>query len=88
MAGRIDQIEVVQLSVFGLVLQGRCLRLDSYPPLFFNVHRVQNLGFHVARFQATAALNQAVGQRRFAVVNMGNDRKISDVLHQAEGSRD
>ena len=57
MAGRIDQVEVVHLAVFGLVVQGRRLRLDSYPPLFFNVHRVQNLGLHIARFQSAATLN-------------------------------
>jgi hypothetical protein len=28
-------------------------------------------------------LDQAIGQRGFAMVNVGNDRKISDVIHQA-----
>jgi hypothetical protein len=32
--------------------------------------------------QAAATLNEPVGQSRFAMVDMGNDRKISDVIHQ------
>jgi len=29
-------------------------------------------------------LNQTIGQRGFAMVNVRNDRKISDVIHQAK----
>jgi hypothetical protein len=38
--GCINQIEVVDLPVFGLVLQRCGLRFDSYPTLFLDVHRV------------------------------------------------
>jgi hypothetical protein len=41
---------------------------------------------HVARIQATTVLNQAIGQRGFAMVDVGNDRKISDVIHQASSA--
>jgi hypothetical protein len=34
--------------------------------------------------QAATALYEAVGQRGFAVIDVRNDRKISDVLHQGE----
>jgi hypothetical protein len=61
----------------------RCgLCLDGDAPLFLDVHRVQDLRFHVTRFETATALNQAIGQGGFAVVNVGNDRKISDVIHQ------
>jgi hypothetical protein len=39
---------------------------------------------HLSFFEATTALNQAIGERGFAVVNVRNDRKVSDVVHQAE----
>jgi hypothetical protein len=42
------------------------------------------LGFHLALLQATAALDQAICQCGFAVVNVRNDREISDVIHQRE----
>jgi hypothetical protein len=34
--------------------------------------------------QATTTLDQTIRQGRFAMVNVGNDRKISDVIHQGE----
>jgi hypothetical protein len=34
--------------------------------------------------QATATLNDAVSERRFAMVNVRNDGKISDVVHQGK----
>jgi hypothetical protein len=32
--------------------------------------------------QTAAALNDPVSQRGLAVIDVGNDRKISDVIHQ------
>jgi hypothetical protein len=31
-------------------------------------------------------LNQAISQRGFAMVDVGNDRKISDVIHQGSSA--
>ena len=80
----VDQIQVVDLSVFGFVLQRSGLCLDSYPTLFLDVHRVENLRLHVALFKSSAALNQAVCECRFAMIDVGNDGKVSDVVHQRE----
>ncbi len=80
-AGGVDQVQVVDLAVLGLVVQGRRLRLDGDTALFLDVHRVQHLCLHVALGQASAILDQAVRQGRLAMVNMGNDGKITNVLH-------
>ena len=80
----IDQVEVVDLTIFGLVMQRGGLSFDGYPTLFLDVHRVENLSLHLAFFEAATALNQAIGECGFAVVNVRNDRKVSDVVHQAE----
>jgi hypothetical protein len=48
MARRVDQVEVVDLAIARLVLQRSGLRLDGYPTLFLDVHRVEHLGFHLA----------------------------------------
>jgi len=58
------------------------LRFDGYPTLFFNVHRVEHLRLHVPLFESTATLNQAVCQGGFAVIDVRNDREVSDVVHQ------
>ena len=84
MAGRIDEIEVVDLPVFGFVLQRSGLSLDGYPTLFFDIHRVKNLCFHLTCFEPSAALDQSICESGFAVINVRNDRKISDVIHQRE----
>ena len=62
-SGGVDQVEVVDLTVFCRVLQRRRLRLDRDAALLLDVHRVQNLGLHIAIGKAAAALDQAVGQR-------------------------
>jgi hypothetical protein len=82
----VDQIEVIDLPVLGLVLQGSSLCLDGYPTLFLDVHRVKHLRLHVAVRKSATPLDQAIGQRRFAMVDVRNDGKISDVFHQREAS--
>ncbi|MCY1380166.1 hypothetical protein D9M69_679590 [compost metagenome] len=84
MARRVDQIEVVDLSIACLVVQRGGLRLDGYPTLFFDVHRVEHLRFHLAFREAAATLDQTVCERRLAMIDVRNDRKISDVIHQRE----
>ena len=73
MAGRVDEVEVVDLAILGLVLQGCGLRLDGDAALFLDIHRVQHLGFHVTVSQASATLDEAVSQRRLAMVDVRND---------------
>ena len=86
MARCVDQVEVVDLPITGLVMQRSGLRLDGYPALFFDVHRVEHLCFHVAFCEAAAALDQAVCECGFPMVNVRNDREISDVVHQGQAS--
>ena len=52
--------------------------VDGDTPLFFDVHRIEHLLLHIPGFQAAAMLDQAVGQRRFAVVDVGNDAEVAD----------
>ena len=84
MARRVDQIEVVDPSIERLVLERSGLCLDGYPTLLFQIHRVENLLFHLAIRESSAALDQAVGERRFAMIDVRDDRKVSDVIHQRE----
>jgi hypothetical protein len=81
MAGRVDQVEDIVLAVFGLVVQAHGLRLDGDAALFLDVHIVENLllAGHLARVEAAGELDQPVGERRFAMVDMGDDGEIADV---------
>ena len=79
MAGRVDQVQLVGLPVAGLVEHAHRLRLDRDPALALEVHRVEQLGAHRARVDGVGQLEDAVGQRRLAVVDVGDDREVADV---------
>ena len=81
MPRRVDQIEVVDATVARRVLQRGRLRLDRDAALALDLHRVEHLRLHLAIAQAPATLNDAIGQRALAVVDVGNDGEISDVIH-------
>ena len=54
--------------------------LDGDAAFALEVHVVQKLCLHVAVGDGAGQLQNAVGERRFAVVDVGDDRKIADVL--------
>ncbi len=56
------------------------MRLDRDAALPLEVHGVENLVHHFALRQGPCVLEQAIGQRRLAVVDMRDDREISDIL--------
>jgi hypothetical protein len=81
MAGRVHQVEDVILAVLGAVGEADRLRLDGDAALALDVHGIEHLllARHFAVGQAPGHLDQAVGQRRFAMVDMGDDGEIADV---------
>ena len=84
MSRGVDQVEVVDLAVARLVTQGCSLRLDGDAALALDIHRIKDLRLHLAVRKAAAEVDDAIGQRRFAVVDMGNDGKITDVIHAVQ----
>ncbi len=81
MPRRIDQVQVVLAAVGRRVFERCRLRLDRDATLALEIHRIEHLCFHFPVTQAAAALNQAVGQGRLAVIDMRDDREVADVLH-------
>ncbi len=79
-AGGIDQVEDVLLPVQGVVHLDR-LALDGDAAFALQVHVIQVLGLHVAVGDGAGHLQQAVGQGALAVVDVGDDAEIADVLH-------
>src|SRR5690606_3439348 len=82
-AGRIDEIEDVLLAVAGAVGQPHGLKFDGDTPLAFQLQAVQNLLLHLPLGQPARAFQKAIGQRRLAVVDVGDDAEIADacLLH-------
>ena len=81
MPRRVDQIQVVDPAIARGVAERCRLSLDGDAALALEVHRVEHLRFHLSIAEPSAALDQPIGKRRFAMVDMGDDREIADVVH-------
>lgn len=80
MAGSINQVERVVLA-FKKIFHLNSMALNGDPSLAFEIHTVENLIFLITFANGMSLLQQLVGQSTFAVVNMGDDTKIPDILH-------
>src|SRR5437868_7788000 len=74
-------MQLVELPVAGRVYQRSGLSLDRDAALALEVHRVQHLLAHLPVRKPAAALYEAVGERRLAMVDVRDDGKVADVLH-------
>ena len=77
--GRVDEVQLVGLAVARGVEDAHGLGLDRDPALALEVHRVQDLGPHRARVDGLGHLQDAIGQRRLPMVDVGDDREVADV---------
>ena len=77
-AGSVDQVELVSLAVLRGVGHADGVGLDGDAAFALQVHGVEHLGLHFARGERSGQLQQAVGQRGFAVVDVRDDREIAD----------
>ncbi len=80
MAGRVNQIQAVGISVFRFVVQTDAFCLDGDAALALEVHGVEDLLVHFALRQRSGHFKEAVGQRGFAVVDVRDDAEISNEL--------
>src|SRR5207253_10181898 len=90
MAGRVDEVEHVIFAVARPIIEPHGLRLDGDAALALDIHGIEHLFDHFARFQRAGELDQAVGERRFAVVDMGDDGEVADIFdaYRAHGRAD
>jgi hypothetical protein len=77
--GGVDQVEDVGLAVLRLVVEPHGARLDGDAALALEVHVVEQLRVHLALGHRAGALEDAVGERRLAVVDVRDDREVADV---------
>ncbi|MNF46427.1 hypothetical protein D3C84_275920 [compost metagenome] len=55
------------------------MRLDGDPALTFEVHGIQDLGFHFTIGEAATHLDETIGQGGLAMVDVGDDGEIADM---------
>ena len=79
MTGGIDQVQSVGFAVQRRVLHAHSLGFDGDAALALQLHGVENLIHHLALFKNTRHLQQAVGQRALAVVDVGDDAEVADM---------
>ena len=79
MARRVDEVEHIFLARFRRVVEAHGIGLDGDAALALEVHRIEDLVDHLPFGDGPAQLDQPVGQRRFAVIDMGDDGEIADM---------
>jgi hypothetical protein len=77
-AGRVDQLKLITLPIFGSVLQTHRLRFDRNAALALELQFVQKLIDPLPRADRSRDVQDPIGERALAVVHMSNDGKISD----------
>src|SRR5690606_1144980 len=82
---RVDEIEFVALAVARGVVEPHGLRLDGDAAFALDVHRVEHLLAHLAFAQPAGDLDQPVGERRLAMIDMGDDGKVADMVERGHG---
>ena len=80
MAGRVDQVEPVGQAVVGLVLEAHGAGLDRDPLLALEIHRIEHLARHLARVDRVRQLEQPIGERGLAMIDMRDDRKVAQAV--------
>ena len=80
MAGRINQVQQVFVTVLGPKTQSHCLGFDRDPPLAFNVHVVEKLILLVTAGERAGGFEQAVGDRALTVIDMSHDAEVSNAF--------
>ena len=83
----IDQIQQIFCSIRSLVIERNRITLDGNAPFTLDIHRVEHLFMQVALRNASAGLNQSVGESRLAVIDVGNNTEVSNVFHSSDFSR-
>ena len=79
-AGSIDKVQHILLAIARLINAAYRLRLDGNASLTLQIHGVENLCLHLTFAQGSCIFNQAVCQRRFAMIYMGNNRKVTNMV--------
>ena len=76
-ARRVDEVQAVGEPIASRVVEPDRACLDRDALLALEVHRVEDLARHLPRVDRVGQLEQPVGKRRLAVIDVGNDREVA-----------
>src|SRR5713226_2623983 len=79
-SGRVDQVQLVDAAVAGVVVHPHRVELDRDAALALEIHGVEHLLPHKSLLEGARELDQPVGQGRLAVVDVGHDAEVADVI--------
>jgi hypothetical protein len=83
MPGGVDKVQGILLAIGRLMQHTNCVELDGDAALLFQFHVIEHLiGFHLTGGDGAGAFKQSIGNGRFAVIDVGDDAKISNVIHR------
>ena len=82
MAGGIDQIQDELLAGLVRVREADGLAFDRDPALALDVHVVEHLVVEFPVLDELRALDEAVRERRFPVVDMSDDAEVAYLCHR------
>ena len=80
-AGSVDQVQQIVLTVRGTVIERDRIALDGNAPFTFDIHRIEHLVVELTLRHATTGLDQSIGQSRLAVINVGDNAKVPNLFH-------
>ena len=83
-AGRVDQVQDVIGVAGDPPRQPHVLRLDRDAALALDIHPVEVLGAHRPLVDHPGELQHPIGQRRLAVVDVGDDAEVPDLRRRSE----
>lgn len=84
MPGRVYQVEKIFPAIrFIFHLDG--MALDCDPPLPFQIHAVKNLIMKIPFGYRIGPFKKPVGQGAFAMVYMGYNAEVTNIVHQGRG---
>ncbi len=78
MTRSVDQVEDILLTIF-FILETNTLRFDRDTTLFFDIHRIHHLRRHLTVRNRPALLDDPVCKCGLSMINMCNDRKITNI---------
>ena len=84
-SGRVDEVQLIFLSVGSHIGDAHGLRLDGDAALAFQIHLVQVLLAGLALADDLGQLKDAVGKGGLAVVDMGDDAEIANMIQTGHG---
>ena len=76
-SGGVEEVELVGFSVLGLKSEGDGVGLDGNPFFTLKVHGVEVLGLGLSLGDGLGFFHEAIGQGRFAMIDMGDDGEIT-----------